>query len=129
MISPSNRVQIMVATKYPLGKALAYIVKHWDGPKLFLTDGRIEMNNNTVEQTIRSIALNRKNAIFANYDSGAESWVTIASQIETCKLNAVDPLAYLTATLTNIINGNKQSRITELLSWNYSILKQTTRQQ
>ena len=108
-----------VATKSPLGEALAYIAKYWDGLKLFLTDGRIEIDNNSVERTIRPIALNRKNALFAGHDAGAENWAIIASLIETCKLNAVEPLAYLTATLTAIVNGHKQSRIDELLPWNY----------
>ena len=76
-------------------------------------------DNNSVERTIRPIALNRKNALFAGHDAGAENWATIASLIETCKLNAVDPLAYLADTLTAIINGHKQSRINELLPWNY----------
>jgi transposase len=49
-----------VAAKSPLGEALAYISKYWDGLKLFLTDGRIEIDNNSVERTIRPIALNRK---------------------------------------------------------------------
>jgi len=105
----------LVATKSPLGEALADIAKYWDGLKLFLTDGRIEIDNNSVERTIRPIALNRKNALFAGHDEGAENWATIASLIETCKLNAVDPLAYLTA----IVNGHKQSKIDELLPWNY----------
>lgn len=109
-----------VATKSPLGEALAYIAKYWDGLKLFLTDGRIEIDNNSLERTIRPIALNRKNALFAGHDTGAENWATIASLIETCKLNAVDPLAYLTATLAAIVNGHKQSCIDELLPWNYS---------
>lgn len=111
-----------VATKSPLGEALAYIAKYWDGLKLFLADGRIEMDNNSVERTIRPIALNRKNALFAGHDAGAENWATIAPLIETCKLNAVDPLAYLTATLTAIVNGHKQSRIGELLPWNFTQL-------
>ncbi|MBY5624886.1 IS66 family transposase [Rhizobium leguminosarum] len=106
-----------VSTKSPLGEALAYIAKYWDGLKLFLTDGRIEIDNNAVERTIRPIALNRKNALFAGHDTGAENWATIASLIETCKLNAVDPQAYLTATLTAIVSGHKQSRIEELLPW------------
>ncbi len=46
-------------------------------------------------------------------------WATIASLIETCKLNAVDPQAYLSATLSAIVNGHKQSRIDELLPWGY----------
>lgn len=77
-----------VANKSPLGEALNYIAKYWDGLGLFLTDGRIEIDNNSVERTIRPIALNRKNALFAGHDTGAENWATIASLVETCKLNA-----------------------------------------
>ena len=110
-----------VATKSPLGEALAYIAKYWEGLKLFLTDGRIEIDNNSVERTIRPIALSRKNALFAGHDAGAENWATIASLVETCKLNAVDPQAYLTATLTAVVNGHKQSRVEELLPWNYEV--------
>nr|KZA98567.1 transposase [Rhizobium leguminosarum] len=65
------------------------------------------------------MALNRKNALFAGHDVGAENWATIASLIETCKLNAVDPFTYLTATLTAIVNRHTQSRINELLPWNH----------
>ncbi|CDZ74136.1 Putative insertion sequence transposase protein [Neorhizobium galegae bv. orientalis] len=90
-------------------------------PNLLLADGRIEIDNNSVERNIRSIALNRKNALFAGHYAGAENWATIASFIETCKLIAVDPLAYLTATLTAIVNGHKQSRIDMLLPWNYLV--------
>ncbi|NRP21579.1 hypothetical protein LPJGGPFB_04838 [Ensifer adhaerens] len=107
-----------VAGKSPLGEALAYIAKYWEGLCRFLDDGRVEIDNNAVERTIRPIALNRKNAFFAGHDAGAENWATIASLIETCKLNSVDPFAYLTATLTAIINGHKQNRIGELLPWN-----------
>jgi hypothetical protein len=110
-----------VAGKSPLGEALAYIAKYWDGLCVFLTDGRIEIDNNTVERTIRPIALNRKNALFAGHDAGAENWATIASLIETCKLNTVDPLAYLTSTLTAIANGHKQRQIEGLLPRNYSL--------
>jgi len=108
-----------VAGKSPLGEALAYMAKYWDGLCIFLADGRIEIDNNTVERTIRPIALNRKNALFAGHDTGAENWATIASLIETCKFNAVDPFAYLSATLTAIVNGHRQSRIEELMPWNY----------
>jgi transposase len=89
---------------------------HWrNGLRLFLTDGRIEIDDNSVERTIRPIALNRKNAFFAGHDAGAENWATTASLIETCKLNAVDPQSYLTATLTAIVAGHKQSQIDGLL--------------
>jgi hypothetical protein len=94
-----------------------YIAKYWDGLQLFLIDGRVEIDNNSVERTIRPIALNRKNALFAGHDAGAENWAIIASLIETCKLNAVDPSAYLTRTLTALVNGHKQRQVARLLPW------------
>lgn len=109
-----------VSAKAPLGEALSYIAKYWPGLVLFLTNGRIELDNNAVERTIRPIALNRKNALFAGHDAGAENWAVIASLIETCKLNAVDPYAWLAATLHAIVADHKQSRINELLPWNYA---------
>lgn len=109
-----------VSAKSPLGEALKYIVKYWDGLCLFLTDGRIEMDSNAVERTIRPIALNRKNALFAGHDAGAANWGVIASLIETCKLNEINPYAYLADTLTAIVAGHKQSQINDLLPWNYN---------
>ncbi|MBK0328761.1 IS66 family transposase [Rhodobacteraceae bacterium F11138] len=108
-----------VSAKSPLGEALKYIAKYWDGLTLFLTDGRIEIDNNAVERTIRPIALNRKNALFAGHDAGAQNWAMLATLIETCKLNAIDPHAWMSNTLTAIVNGHKQSRIGELLPWSY----------
>ena len=108
------------SSKSPLGEALKYIAKYWNGLTLFLTDGRIEIDSNPVERTIRPIALNRKNALFAGHDVGAENWGVIASLIETCKMNSVDPNAYLTATLSAIVNGHKQSQIDDLLPWNHA---------
>src|SRR5216683_387157 len=70
-------------------------------------------------QNDREIALNRKNALFAGSDGGAEHWATIASLIETCKLNDVDPLAYLTDVLTRIVNGHPNRDIDQLLPWAY----------
>ena len=110
-----------VSKKSPLGLALAYIAKYWEGLCLFLTDGRIEIDNNSVERTIRPIALNRKNALFAGHDAGTENWAIIASLIETCKLNGIDPHAWLARTLKAIVNGHKQSDINELLPWTYPL--------
>ncbi len=107
-----------VSAKTPTGEALKYIARHWEDLNLFLTDGRIEIDSNPVE---RPIALNRKNALFAGHDTGAENWAVIASLIETCKLNAVEPHAWLTKTLTAIATGHKQARIEQLLHWNYKL--------
>ncbi len=109
-----------VSAKSPTGEALKYIAKYWSGLNLFLTDGRIEIDNNPVERTIRPIALNRKNALFAGHEAGAQNWAMLASLIETCKLNAIEPHSYISGILTAIVCGHKQSRIDELLPWNYT---------
>lgn len=66
--------------------------------------------------------------LFAGHDAGAENWATVASLIETCKLNAVDPFAYLTSTLTAVVNGHKQAQVIELLPWNHPGLCRKCRQ-
>jgi transposase len=63
------------------------------------------------------IALNRKNALFAGSGGGGQHWGVVASLIETCKLNDVDPYAHLAAVISNIVNGHPNSRIDELLPW------------
>jgi transposase len=109
-----------ISGKSRLGEKLAYIHNHWDGLQTFLHDGRVEIDSNRVENLIRPIALNRKNALFAGHDEGGIAWGRIASLIETCKINGVEPFAYLKATLTAIANGHPQSRIDDLLPWNFT---------
>ena len=94
----------LISQKSKLAEAIRYALSRWEGLTRFIDDGRIKLDNNTVERSIRPIALNRKNALFAGSDGGAEHWATIASLIETCKLNDVDPLAYLADVLTRIVN-------------------------
>jgi transposase len=121
-------------SKSPLGQALAYIAKDWDGLRLFLADGRIALGSNAVEREMRPIALNRSeedqknvrrtlfptNARLPGHDAGAENWAMIASLIGACKLNAVDPHAWLADTLRAIVAGHPQSRVGELLPWVYT---------
>ena len=109
------------SAKSPMGDALAHIAKYREGLGRFLTSGRIEIDSTTVERTIRPSALSRKNALFAGHDAGAENRAVIASLIETCKLNAVDPHAWLTNALAAIVNGHKQSQSDNPLPWNYAI--------
>jgi len=106
-----------ISAKSRLGEKLGYIYRHWDGLQVFLTDGRVEMDTNPVENTIRPITLNRKNALFAGHDEGGRNWARMASLIETCKLNAVDPYAYLRTTLTAIANKHPKSLIDDLMPW------------
>ncbi len=71
-----------------LGKAIRYGLRHWDGLCRFLDDGRIEIDSNTVECSIRGLALTRKNALFAGLDEGAKNWAITASLLETCLCRA-----------------------------------------
>jgi len=101
-----------ISQKTKLAEAIRYTLSRWDGLSRFLDDGRIEIASNTVERSIRLIALNRKNALFAGSDGGAKHWAVIASLIETCKLNGVEPLGYLADVLTRIVNGHPTARST-----------------
>ena len=106
-----------VSGKSLIAEAIRYGLNHWDGLTRFLDDGRIELDTNIVERSIRPIVLNRKNALFAGHDQGAENWACIASLIETCKLHGVDPQAYFTDVLTKLVNLWPASRIDELMPW------------
>lgn len=109
-----------------LAEAIRYALSRWEGLTRFLEDGRIEIDTNTVERSIRPITLNRKNALFAGSDGGGEHWATIASLVETCKLNDVDPHVYLADVIARIVNGHPNSQIDVLLPWAYrdqSIIK------
>lgn len=114
-----QNVRRRVSAKSRLGEKLTYIHNHWDGLQTFLTDGRVEVDSNAVENLMRPIALTRKNALFAGHHEGAHAWGRIASLIATCKLNGVEPFAYLKSTLEAIAAGHPQNRIDELLPWNF----------
>lgn len=98
-------------------EAIRYALNHWNGLEQFLHDGRIELDTNTVERAIRPLILSRKNSLFAGSDEGGETWASLASLVETCKLNSADPHAYLTELLTRLVNGWPRARIDELMPW------------
>jgi len=106
-----------VSAKATIAEDIRYALNHWDGLTRFLDDGRIELDSNIVERSMRPIVLNRKNALFAGHDQGAQNWACVASLIETCKLNGVDPQAYFTDVITKLVNLWPASRIDELMPW------------
>ena len=77
------------------------------------------MDTNFVENRIRPVKLTAKNALFAGHDDGAAAWGRIASLLETCKMNGVEPYAWLKSTLEKIAASHPQSRIRELLPWSF----------
>lgn len=85
-----------------LGKAIRYCIAHWDELNNYLKDGRIEIDNNLVENAIRPFALGRKNWLFNASPTGAKAGVIFFSLIETCKANNIEPYQYLCAMLSRI---------------------------
>jgi transposase len=109
-----------ISHKSDLGKAIAYMLRRQDGFRLFLEDGRVDMDSNLVENAIRSPAMNRRNALFAGHDEGGRSWARFASLIGTCKINGVEPYAYLVNLFTSLANGHLDKNIDALMPWAYA---------
>ena len=108
-----------VSPRSRLGEKLAYFTIHWDGMLVFLHDGRVKMDTKFVENRIRPLKLTKKNALFAGHDEGAVSWARITTLIETCKMNGIEPYAWLRIRPERIAAGHLMSRIHELLPWNF----------
>ena len=102
-----------------IARALRYPLNHWDGLLLYLDDGRIEIDSNTVERSIRPLALSRKNALFGYRDAGGERWAILASLIETAKLSGINPEAWLADVLTRLAGGHRMRDIDDLLPWHW----------
>jgi transposase len=115
-----DRQLAKVSGRSRIAEAIRYALKLWSGLTVFLDDGRVEIDTNVVERTIRPIALNRKNVLFAGSDHGGVHWGVIASLIETCKLNAVDPQTYLADALSHLVQGHPMRRIDDLMPWAYA---------
>ena len=109
----------LISQKSKLAEAIRYALSRWKGLARFIDDGRIDIDSNVVERSIRPIALNRKNALIGGSDGSGKHWAAVASLIETCKLCGVEPNAYLANVITRIVNGHPNSQIDDLLPWAY----------
>lgn len=106
-----------VSAKSKIGEAIRYALTRWDGLSRFLDDGRIDLDSNTVERSIRPLALNRKNALFAGSDEGGDNWAVIATLIENCKLSGINPHTWLAETLIKLANGHPANDVGALMPW------------
>lgn len=108
-----------IPRKSKLADAIRYGIRRRADFERFLHDGRLDIDNNTVERTIRPQTITRKNSLFAGSDGGGRTWATIATLLATAKLNNVEPLAWLTLTLERIAHAWPNRELDALLPWNY----------
>ncbi|RVL52108.1 IS66 family transposase [Sinorhizobium meliloti] len=108
-----------VSGKSKTAEAIRYALTRREALERFLTDGRIEIDSNIVERAIRPQTITRKNSLFAGSEGGGRTWATVATLLQTCKMNGVDPLDWLSETLTRIAQGWPASEIEALMPWNF----------
>ena len=108
-----------VSGKSKTAEAIRYALTRREALERFLTDGRVEIDSNIVERAIRPQTITRKNSLFAGSEGGGRTWATLATLLQTCKMNAVDPLDWLSQTLSRIAQGWPVTEIEALMPWNF----------
>ena len=124
----SEQQLLRIPGKSDLAKAFRYGLSRRDAFSLFLTDGRVAIDNNPAKRALRPIGTGRKNWLFAGADTGAETLARAMTIIETAKLNGLDPLAYL-ADILDRIHDHRINRMDELLPWNWASMTFVTDRQ
>lgn len=112
-----------LSSKSDTVKAINYCLTRWIAFTRFLDDGRICLSNNAAERAVRGIAVGRKNWNFAGSDAGGQRAAAVYTLIETCKMNDVDPQAWLADVLARLPD-HPAKRIDELLPWHWKARQQ-----
>lgn len=107
-----------ISRNHDVAKAINYMLRRWDAFTRFLADGRVCLSNNAAERSLRCVTLGRKSWLFCGSDRGGQRAAVAYSLIQTCRLNDVDPQAWLADVLARIAN-HPVSRLDELLPWNW----------
>ncbi|MCW3491714.1 IS66 family transposase [Dethiobacter alkaliphilus] len=112
-----------VLPKSALGQAIAYCRNQWDKLSAFLKDGRLELDNNRGERSIKPFVIGRKNWLFSNTPKGAKASATIYSIIESAKVNGLNPYSYLVYLFEKLpnINITDPHALDELMPWSDSL--------
>ena len=119
-----KKIQQTLPKKSETAKAIYYARNKEQSLRRYLDDGRIEIDNNAAERSMRTIALGRKNWMFAGSDNGGNTAAIIYSLIETAKINNINPFDYLKAVLSQIQDHNSQ-KLHELFPWNIKLKEET----
>ncbi len=107
-----------LSAKGKLAEAFRYALSRREALSRFVTDGRLEIDNNIAENAMRPVALGRKNFLFAGSDSGGDRAAAIYTLVRTAKLNGLNPETYLRDVLLKIAEGHTINKIDALLPWN-----------
>jgi len=110
---------LQVTPKSPIGKALAYSVERWGRLSIYTSDGFLAIDNNPVENSIRPVALGRKNYLFAGSHEAAQRSAMLYSLLGTCKMHGIEPANWLRSVLETIAE-HPINRIHELLPHRFS---------
>ena len=119
-------IRLQLTAKSTLAVAITYALKRWGALTRYIDDGRLEIDNLIAERAIRGVAIGRRNWLFAGSKAGGDRAAAIYSIIETCKINGVEPLAYITDVMQKIASDWPNSRIDELMPWKWSKPPQQT---
>ncbi|GBU13761.1 hypothetical protein AwEntero_23620 [Enterobacterales bacterium] len=110
----------MLSKKSRLGEAFAYALNQWAALCYYCGDGLVEPDNNAAERALRAICLGKKNYIFFGSDHGGERGALLYGLIGTCKLNGIDPEAYLRHILS-VLPDWPSNKVADLLPWNVDL--------
>lgn len=112
-----------VLPKSALGQAIQYCRNQWDKLEGFMKDGRLEIDNNRSERSIKPFVIGRKNWLFANTAKGAGASATIYSVVETAKENGLNPFEYLKFLFEKMPNMNLDDKLAfdEILPWSKTL--------
>jgi hypothetical protein len=113
---------IEVLPKSAIGKALAYSIERWKQLMIYITDGKLNIDNNPVENCIRPVAIGRKNYLFAGSHEAAQRSAMLYSLMGTCKLHDINPFDWLKNVL-EVLPTHPINRIQELLPRNWKTLE------
>jgi transposase len=109
-----------VTPQSPIGKAISYSLQRWDKLSIYVSDGRLSIDNNFVENAIRPLAIGRKNYLFAGSHEGAKRAAMLYSFMATCKKHEINPQEWLKDVLAKIADW-PQKKLHELLPQNWKI--------
>lgn len=109
-----------LAPKSELAKAMRYLLARWPSFIRYLDDGHLAIDNGAAERALKGPVLGRKNYLFAGSDAGGERAAIAYSLIETCKLNDIEPFAYIQDVLSRIAT-HPVNRLDELLPYHWKL--------